>query len=210
MRLRLVSYNIMSGGEGRADPLAETLLGRKPDIIGIHEASDNSVLRRLSDRLEMDFVVADGDGGSVALFSRYRIAQSANVSVIHDSTMPILDVSLQVNGQSLSTRVAHLTDPQEAARMAQVLAQVVPDVMLMSYEPPLGMRVVDGAIGPASGPTPVKTHVPVRQLDQVLVQRHLHLIESWVEQDRLAYYASDHLPGGVEIELSEHDRSRRD
>ncbi len=201
MHIRAVSYNIMQGGEGRADPIAETLLGRRPDVIGIHEADDMQVLRRLSDRLEMDFVVGRSDGGNVALFTRHRIAQSVNLSVVHRSTMPILDVTVVAGGRPLRLRVAHLKHKGEGDRMAQVLAQNVPDVMLMSYEPPLGTRVIDGTLTPSSQPVPNKTNVPVRQLDQVLVQRYLPFVEGWLEQDRLAYYASDHLPSGVEFDL---------
>lgn len=202
MRVRLISYNIMAGGEGRADPLAETLLGRKPDIVGIHEATDPAVLRRLSDRLEMDFVVGKSDGGVVAVFSKHRILASANLAAIHRSTMPILDASILIGDRSLNVRVAHLKQQGEADRMAQRLANNVPDVMLMSYEPPLGMRVIDGVITHANQPVPERTHVPVRQLDQVLAQQQFQMIESWIEQDRLAYYASDHLPGGAEIEVA--------
>ena len=39
--MRLVSYNILDGGEGRADPLAEVILAQRPDIVAIVEA-DNS------------------------------------------------------------------------------------------------------------------------------------------------------------------------
>ncbi len=201
MRIRLVSYNLMTGGEGRADPLAETILGQKPDIVGVQEADDAAVLRRLSDRLEMNFVVGQSAGGVVAIFSKHRIATSANLSLIHHSSMPILDASILVASRGLHVRVAHLKQQGEAERMAARLAAIVPDVMLMSYEPPLGMRVIDGTITHANQPVPARTNVPVRQLDQVLVQPRLRIVESWIEQDRLAYYASDHLPGGVEIEL---------
>jgi endonuclease/exonuclease/phosphatase family metal-dependent hydrolase len=202
MRVRVVSYNIMQGGEGRADPLAETLLGRKPDIVGIHEADNQDVLRRLSDRLEMDFVVGQSDGGNVALFTRHRIVSSVNISLFHRTTMPILDVTLLVEGRLLKGRVAHLKHKGEGDRMAQRLAELVPDFMMMSYEPPLGTRVIDGTLTPGHLPVPAQTHVPVRHIDQVLVQRHLRYIEGWIEQDRLAYYASDHLPSGVEFEVT--------
>ena len=31
--MRVVSYNILDGGEGRADPLAEVLIARRPDVV---------------------------------------------------------------------------------------------------------------------------------------------------------------------------------
>lgn len=201
MRIRAVSYNIMQGGEGRADPLAETVLGRKPDFVGIHEADNIDVLRRLSDRLEMDFVVGESDGGKLAFFSKHRIVSSVNVSLLHRTTMPILDATVMIGSHLLKARVAHLKHKGEGDRMAQRLADNMADFMLMSYEPPLGTRVIDGTLTPANLPVPDRTNVPVRQLDQVLVGPHLRFIEGWIEQDRLAYYASDHLPSGAEFEV---------
>lgn len=202
MRVRLVSYNIMTGGEGRADPIAEVLLGKRPDVVGIHEADDDAVLRRLRDRLRMDFVVGDGAGGRLAVFSRFQIMDSANLSLVHHSTMPILDVTLGVGRVELPIRAAFVRHAGEAQRMAGRLATNVPVVMLMSYDAPVGMRVVDGEVVRSDQPMPARSHVPPRQLDQVLVRREVQVIETWVEQDRLAYYASDHLPAGAEIEVA--------
>ena len=202
--MRLISYNLMNGGEGRADPIAEVLLGRSPDVVGLHEATDDAVLRRIAARLRMAFVVADGPGGRVALLSRLPILETANVGAIFDSQMPILDATLDVGGGvELSVRVAHLFDRGEAGRMAQLLAEKVPHAMLMSYEPPLGKRVVDGVVTSAEAPLPATMQSPVRQLDEVLAARDVRVLETWAEQDRLAYYASDHLPSGAAIELTE-------
>jgi len=33
--MRVVSYNILTGGEGRADPLAEVLLAQRADVIAL-------------------------------------------------------------------------------------------------------------------------------------------------------------------------------
>jgi hypothetical protein len=191
----------MRGGEGRADPIAEVLLGRKPDIVGIHEADNMDVLRRLSDRLEMDFVVGESDGGTLALLSRHRIVSSVNVSLLNHTTMPILDATILVGSRSIRARVAFLKHKGEGDRMAERLASDVADFMMMSYEPPVGTRVIDGTLTPARLPVPLKTNVPIRQLDQVLVGPTLRFIEGWLEQDRLAYYASDHLPSGAEFEI---------
>ena len=202
MRVRLIAYNILSGGEGRADPLAEVLLGQRPDVVGLHEAVDLAVLRRLASRLAMDFVAAPSRGGTVALLSRFRIVESTNVAVLLDSTMPLLDVTLDVDGRPLTVRVAHLTQRDEATRTAVALVNRVPDAMLVSYDPPMGVRVVDGTVGPSDAPVPPNATSPARQLDQVLVRPDLPVAEAWAEHDRLAYYASDHLPGGAEIEFS--------
>ena len=201
--MRLISYNLMNGGEGRADPIAEVLLGRSPDVVGLHEATDDAVLRRLSARLRMDFVVAECSGGRVALFSRLPILETANVAAIFESSMPTLDARLDAGAAGeLVVRIAHLTDRFESARMAALLsARPAPHAMLMSYDPPLGKRVVDRVVAWASEPLPPTSDGPVRQLDEVLTAPSVRVVEAWAEQDRLAYYASDHLPGGVAIEL---------
>ena len=202
MGIRLIAYNIMLGGVGRADPIAEVLLGRRPDVIGVHEASNGDVLRRMAKRLNMDFVVAETRGGPVALFSRFAIVDSTNVAALIDATMPVLDATLDVAGRPMHVRVAHLTSVEESDRMGQALINRVPDVMLMSYDAPVGLRVVDGVVGPSDAPLPADMGGPVRQLDQVLVRPEFTIVEQWAEQDRLAYYASDHLPGGAEIEFA--------
>jgi endonuclease/exonuclease/phosphatase family metal-dependent hydrolase len=76
--VRIVSYNILDGGEGRADPLAEVILARKPDIVAIVEADNLEVLERLAKRLNMDYVHAEGHRSAAALFSRWPIRDSIN------------------------------------------------------------------------------------------------------------------------------------
>lgn len=204
MRVRLVSYNIMRGGEGRADPIAEVLLGQGADIVGIHEAENSEVLQRLAKRLRMEFIVAVTLSGRIALFSRYPIIASMNVSLLHSSSMPVLDAVVRLASDVvLPVRVAQVTHAGEADRMAKRLSARVPLAMLMSHEPPLGHRTVDEIVRVSSEPVPTvtKTHLPVRQLDEVLVRHDVRVTARWIDGDRMAYYASDHLPAGAEIEL---------
>src|SRR5205809_5157300 len=76
--MRLVSYNILDGGEGRADPLAEVILAQKPDIVALAEADDPEVLARIGKRLNMDYVHGEGRKSAAALFSRWPIRDSIN------------------------------------------------------------------------------------------------------------------------------------
>lgn len=208
MRVRLVSYNIMTGGEGRADPIAEVLLAQRADIIGLHECENAEVLSRLARRLEMQFVVAQSVSGTVALFTKHTILASLNVAMLQRSSMPILDAVVKLTDESglgwtMPVRVAHVTHAGEADRMAEKLGGGrVPLAMLMCYEPPLGHRVIDGVVNPSTLPVPEKTHAPVRQLNAVLIRNGIEMVESWIEADRMAYYASDHLPAGAEIEYA--------
>src|SRR3954470_10176481 len=77
--MRICSYNILTGGEGRADPLVEVLLAQRADVIGLVEAEDPAVLERIARRLNMDYVQAMGNkGGASALLSRFPIRHSIN------------------------------------------------------------------------------------------------------------------------------------
>jgi exodeoxyribonuclease III len=76
--MRLVSYNILDGGEGRADALAAVIEARRPDVVGLVEAESLPVLERIAARLKMDFIQALGKKGASALLSRWPIAETIN------------------------------------------------------------------------------------------------------------------------------------
>src|SRR5438046_3331481 len=76
--MRLVSYNILDGGEGRADPLAEVIEAQRRDIVALVEADFMWALERIAARLKMDFIHAPGKKSSVALLSRWPITASVN------------------------------------------------------------------------------------------------------------------------------------
>ena len=52
--MRLVSYNILDGGVGRADPIAEILQAQNADIVVLLEADDLSVVERIAGELAAD------------------------------------------------------------------------------------------------------------------------------------------------------------
>ena len=68
--MRVVSYNILDGGEGRADPLAEVIIAQKPDIVALVECDNVDVLNRIASRLSMDFAPAQGRKHATAILSR--------------------------------------------------------------------------------------------------------------------------------------------
>jgi endonuclease/exonuclease/phosphatase family metal-dependent hydrolase len=77
--MRIFSYNILDGGEGRADPLAEVIAAQDADVVGLLEAENEEVLARIARRLKMDYVQAmGGHGTAVALLSRFAIRDSIN------------------------------------------------------------------------------------------------------------------------------------
>src|SRR3954447_7767515 len=81
--MRIVSYNILDGGEGRADPLAEVILAQRPDIVALVEADDAATLERIARRLKMDFIHAPAEKHASALLSRWPIVETINHAAVN-------------------------------------------------------------------------------------------------------------------------------
>jgi endonuclease/exonuclease/phosphatase family metal-dependent hydrolase len=85
--MRLVSYNILDGGEGRADPLAEVILAQRPDVVALVEADNLEVVERIASRSNMDFIHAPGPKvEAAALLSRWPIARTINHALLRGRT----------------------------------------------------------------------------------------------------------------------------
>ena len=80
--MRLLSYNILDGGEGRADPIGEVVQAQRTDLVALVEADDPAVVVRIAGRLKMESVRAEGHGHSVALLSRWPIVASINHALL--------------------------------------------------------------------------------------------------------------------------------
>jgi endonuclease/exonuclease/phosphatase family metal-dependent hydrolase len=76
--MRIVSYNIMNGGEGRADPLAEVILAQRPDIVALVESENLTVVERIAHRLGLDYIQGLGNKHASTILSRWPIRASIN------------------------------------------------------------------------------------------------------------------------------------
>jgi endonuclease/exonuclease/phosphatase family metal-dependent hydrolase len=85
--MRLVSYNILDGGEGRADLLADVIEAQRPDVVGLVEADRRDVVEQIANRLRMDFIHAAGNTHASALLSRWPIRQSINHALLHPAKL---------------------------------------------------------------------------------------------------------------------------
>lgn len=95
--MRIVSYNILDGGTGRADLLGRVIEQQNPDVVGLVEAEDASVVTALANRLGMDFIRAEGNksGSASALLSRFPICQSINHAPQHPAlTKSLLEATI--------------------------------------------------------------------------------------------------------------------
>src|SRR5262245_39068 len=80
--MRLVSYNILDGGEGRADPLAEVIEAQRADVVCLVEATDLTVIERMARRFGFDYVQALGNDQASALLTRWTIRDSVNHALL--------------------------------------------------------------------------------------------------------------------------------
>ncbi len=133
MTLRVVSYNILNGGIGRADPLAEVLLAQKPDIVCLVEADDADVRDRIAWRLGFDQVAAVGrESRTSCLMTRGTITTSINLA---DKTSPrsLLLCDLLIDERDIGVAVAHLSgrasDDRETRREREA------DTLLAATQP---------------------------------------------------------------------------
>lgn len=108
--MRIVSYNILDGGEGRADPLAEVIIAQRPDIVALIEADNLAVVERIAARLKMDFIYAEGNSHAVALLSRFIIRDSINHAPLRpELTKCFLEATMALpSGDELPVGVLHL------------------------------------------------------------------------------------------------------
>ena len=75
-RLRVVTYNILLGGQGRGDRIAAVLDRVDADVIALQEANDVDLVRSLAQRLGMRMVVAKPNDASklnLAVLSRLPV-----------------------------------------------------------------------------------------------------------------------------------------
>jgi endonuclease/exonuclease/phosphatase family metal-dependent hydrolase len=254
--MRIASYNILDGGEGRADPLCEVLLAQRADVVALVEAEDDVVLERIARRLKMDYVQARGNqSGASALLSRFPIRDSINHAPFHTGlSKSLLQASVvDPTGEIWSFGVVHLhahaTEEDERRRDAEL------GIVLTVFDPHRSAKTPHLLLGDFNANSPIQEidlakcksstreeaaanggTIPRRVVQRILNDGYLDTYDcaepqrsrthgtfstqfpgqrvdymfahsiarerikaAWIEYDRLATYASDHYPIGVEI-----------
>lgn len=224
--MRIVSYNILAGGEGRADPLAEVIAAQRPDVAGLVEATDPAVLARIAGRLAMDYIQAEGEAGASALLSRWPIVRTINHGVRAAAVgRGMLEAIVRTpDGMEVTVAVVHLcphgedTSPCEAEAGA-VLALLEPartkggpHVLMGGFGAGAIQQILDaGYIDTLAALDPARaaesgtfsTQSPQHRPDRIFAWGvpSERIASAWVERDRLAKYASDHFPAGAELRI---------
>jgi endonuclease/exonuclease/phosphatase family metal-dependent hydrolase len=139
--MRIVSYNILDGGEGRADPLAEVIAAQRPDVVALVEADNAETLHRIARRLSMDVIQAPGENHASALLSRWPITDTINHAANNpEIKQSFLEATVQTpDGVEWPIGVLHLppraTEDDEEQRM-----HVIPIVLDLFKEHRLANR----------------------------------------------------------------------
>ena len=133
--MRLVSYNILDGGVGRADALSDVIGSQHPDVVALVEATDVAVVDVIARRLGMGVLHAPGNTQASALLSRWPVRESINHAPLHRGfEKSLLEATVvQPSGRAWTVYVVHLhargTEADEDRRMREV------EVVLKSAEP---------------------------------------------------------------------------
>jgi endonuclease/exonuclease/phosphatase family metal-dependent hydrolase len=108
--MRILSYNILDGGAGRAERLGRVIQSVRPDVVGLMEADDASVVETLAASLDMDFIHAPGNIKASALLSRFPIRYSINHAALHSRlTKSLLEAAVvDPSGTEWNFGVLHL------------------------------------------------------------------------------------------------------
>ncbi|MDB5327333.1 MAG: hypothetical protein JWM57_2902 [Phycisphaerales bacterium] len=250
--MRIVSYNILNGGVGRADPIGEILEAQHADVIVLIEADDNWIIDRIARRLKMDAIIGAGEKHSVAVLSRFPIGQTVNHAAV-DPRGPRswLEARIELpRAEPLTIMAMHLTaraaiehERQRLTELERVLAATrrqreanTRHVLVGDFNANAPKQRIDidrckaatqkafaengdliprDAVGlllqhgyidslaaargdAAFDAVTFTTHQPGQRVDYVFTYG-MTPSDAWIEQDRLATYASDHYPIGADL-----------
>ncbi|MFL5937118.1 MAG: endonuclease/exonuclease/phosphatase family protein [Gaiellaceae bacterium] len=128
--MRLVTWNIWNGGEGRIEAIERVLREQDADVVALQEANDRAGVERLASSLEMELVYGEGNSEyAVAWLSRLPVVRSRN------HRLPVLEKTLlevEVAGRPLwathlsaGRTLAH--EPRRIAEAEAIVAQLVAD-----------------------------------------------------------------------------------
>ncbi len=253
-QLRLFSYNILDGGEGRADPLAEVIEAQRADLVALIEADNADVLERISKRLHMDLIVGQGKRHAVALLSRWPFVHTINHAAFRSKPDCLLEALVRTpSNEEMTLGILHLHP--HAREQDEAIREEELDNVLEVFELHRRQRRSHLLLGDFNANSPFQNieiekckpstreewrqnggHIARRAIQKILTAGYfdcyytLHperakttgtfstqfpgqrvdyifthsiptsrLKEAWIEQDRLAKYASDHFPIGLEV-----------
>ena len=111
---RILSYNILAGGERRLHQLTNIISSAQPDIVGLIEANNPRIVEQIAQNLGMHFRMSESYTGNykgqVALLSRLPILETRAHYLANRRISSLLEACIEEeDGHKLLIYVTHLT-----------------------------------------------------------------------------------------------------
>jgi exodeoxyribonuclease-3 len=121
--LRLLTWNIWNGGEGRLDAIERLLREQDADVVALQEANDRAAVETLGERLGMDVVYGEANSEfAVAWLSRLPIKRAQNFK-LPQLAKTLLEI--EVPGYRLyTTHLIHGRTKQAADRRVEEVRSI--------------------------------------------------------------------------------------
>ncbi len=125
MTLRILSYNILAGGEGRLPFLFSVIKKQQPDVVALLEARNRAHAAMLAQQLGMDLTIGEANNGKdhVVWLSRLPVIRRNN------HTLPVfaktlLEIEIIWEGVPLALFATHLKAGQDQEREQFRVAEI--------------------------------------------------------------------------------------
>ncbi len=185
-RWRIATYNILEGGEGRRDPIAETLAVIDADVVAVIEANDVDAIEYFARKLGYEYAMAESPTTRfhVALLSRPPIVEAVNLGVRHEHlSRAAMRARVRTPAGELQLLVMHLDSGLGAESEATRLAEV--QTLLGAIDTRVAPTVIAGDLN---------TNAPYHAVDVAAatadVQRQLHADPHLIRHDVVGHLAS--------------------
>jgi exodeoxyribonuclease-3 len=125
--MRVLTWNIWNGGEGRLDAIEAVLHEQDADVIALQEANDRGAVERLAERLGMELAYGEANNAyAVAWLSRGPIRRARNhrLSVLHKTLLEIEIDGLRLCTTHLSAGRTLADEPHRIDEARAILAEV--------------------------------------------------------------------------------------
>ncbi len=161
MSLRIMSYNILLGGEDRIPHITNVIREQKPDVVALLEANDRDNVEQLARELEMQLVFGEAN-------SEFHVAWMSRLPLLHTDnhrlpvlTKTLLEIELQWERRHIhlfATHLQHKREPEFEQKRVEEMRAII-DVMRRAGDRP-HLLVGDLNTLRPGDPTGVETDMP--------------------------------------------------
>jgi exodeoxyribonuclease-3 len=167
--MKILSYNILFGGEDRIPHITNVIRAQQPDVVALLEANSRENVETLARELDMQFVFGEANNEfHIAWLSRLPVVRSENHRLpVLTKTLLEIEVLWQRRPVHLfAAHLRHARDPEFEQKRAEELRAII-DVMNHVYYRPHLLAGDLNAIHPADRPG-IETQTPCQAIPLLL------------------------------------------